>query len=106
VSSAEKLIPESPRERSRAQHPARAEFASERRNGTALRCHPVQMGAADAQDWSGEPEDDSADDLADMLEVGWHVTVCAHCGGRIEHTTTNPAFVEIAEAIHALGHCT
>ena len=50
--------------------------------------------------------DTEDDDLAEMLPDGqWHVTVCEHCGARIEHTTVNPAFIEIAEALHALGHC-
>ena len=46
------------------------------------------------------------DDLAEMLPDGqWHVTVCEHCGIRLEHTTINPRYLEIALAVHALGHC-
>lgn len=55
---------------------------------------------------TGHMPDAEDDDLAEMLPDGqWHVTVCRHCGARIEHTTTNPAYVEIAEDLHVLGHC-
>lgn len=83
---------------SRAHPVALGPFVSERRNETAVRCENLHMTAPDIRD--------SDDDLADLLPDGeWHVTVCEHCGMAVEHTAVNPAYVEIALALHALGHC-